>query len=55
MLTKILTVVLLATLAVRLGLVRWTGLGRWWRRFVDLALLTIALVYGLQLIILLSR
>ena len=55
MLTKILTVVLLGTLAVRLGLVRWKGLGVWFKRFVDVALLAIAVAYGVQLIIILSR
>lgn len=54
-LTKILTLVLLGTLAVRLGLLRWKGLGQWFKRFVDVALLTLAVVYGVQLIIMLTR
>lgn len=55
MLTKILTVVLLGTLAVRLGLVRWKGLSLWFKRFVDVALIAIAVAYGVQLIIMFSR
>ena len=55
MLTKILTVILLGTLAVRLGLVQWKGLSQWFKRFVDIALITIAVVYGIQLIIIISR
>ncbi len=55
MLTKILTVVLLATLAARLGLWRWKGLGQWFKHFVDVTLVVIAVVYGVQIIIMLSR
>ncbi|MEM9458893.1 MAG: hypothetical protein AAGF11_32240 [Myxococcota bacterium] len=54
-LTKILTVVLLGTLAVRLGVVRWKGLSLWFKRFVDVALIAIAVAYGVQLIIMFSR
>lgn len=55
MLTKVLTVILLGTLAVRLGLLRWKGLNQWFERFVNVALIAIAVAYGVQLIVMLTR
>lgn len=57
MLTKILTVLLLGTLVTRL-LLRgpwWKGLGQWFKRFVDVALVVLAVVYGAQLLVLALR
>ncbi len=55
MFTKVLTLVILATLAARLGLWQWKGLGDWFKRFVDVTLVVLAVVYITQIIIMVTR
>jgi len=55
MVSKVLTVILLATLAARLGLWQWKGLGEWFRRFVDVTLVVLGCVYAFQMFIMLSH
>jgi hypothetical protein len=56
MLTKILTLLLLGAVVTRVLLQpRWKGLGRWFKRCVDLAFVVIVVIYGIQLLALALR
>lgn len=56
MVLKVLVVALLAAAVVKVFFAsRWRGLGVWFNRFVDLALLSIALGLGINLLLIALR
>ncbi len=56
MLSKLLALIFIAILVGRVLLrPQFKELGRWFNRFVDVTLIVIAVVYGAQLVMMLSR
>ncbi|MCH9682319.1 MAG: hypothetical protein K0V04_12855 [Deltaproteobacteria bacterium] len=56
MLTKLIAIAVLGTLVGRVFFQpQLEGLGRWFRRFVDVTLIVITVVYAVQIIIMLTK